>query len=606
MSKARPPAEPAAEAPARRVNPTALIVLAAIALVALPGFYALQGFQARSKGPAYLQQARARIEAKDPGLALNYLRRYLDLNPDDEAARQLQAEVLAEVGRDEEGANQQAIASYNYLLARHTDDPKGQELRRRLVDLNLRSRNLGVTIRAAEALARDLIRRGADDAPAHRQLARALQVLGNSSNDTKMLDQAVREYETAESKEPGDVESAERLAFLYRTRFNDPDRATRVLDALLRYNAVSPRKLASTRLARCRHFMALGRREDAIKEAEQAIRAVPGDLDARLILAETSAQGGDTAAAREHLRSIDEASRSDLRIKLVGGLIDLNERRPDEAVQSWREGLLQTGGADEELTWRLAQVLLQLGRVREAEPLLNQYRRLIGGDEPTPEYRYLVALAMVKTRRFSEAIAEMEAIRYKINKTLESQLNYLMGQAYEQNRDPAKALASYRQAGELSRRWNAPWLAISRLEGPAHPDLAIAALQRGLADAPDDPSLLANLAQALWRVQMQQPAERRDWSAFEAVVERGKRTAPGPSTSCWCRPTTSTPWASPTTPRRCWRRPRSSRRRPSGSGWRGPTCTTAAARPTRPWRSWTAPPRRPASTRRWPPPAPSS
>ena len=287
-----------AEAPPSASIGTALIVLAAIALVVLPGFYALQSFQDRAKGPPTCSRPGPGSRRRTPGLAMNYLKRCIDLNPEDEAARQLQAEVLAEVGRDDEGANQQAIASYNYLLARHTDDPKGQELRRRLIDLNLRSR---------EPRRDDPGRRGpgprpdppgADNAPAHHQLARHCRSWATRvQRHARMLDQAVREYETAEAKEPGDVETAERLAFLYRTRFNNPDRATPHARRAAPLNAASPRKVAATRLARCRHFMALGRREDAIEEAEPAIQAVPGDLDARLILAETSAQGGDTAAA---------------------------------------------------------------------------------------------------------------------------------------------------------------------------------------------------------------------------------------------------------------------------------------------------------------------
>ena len=271
--------------------------------------------------------------------------------------------------------------------------------------------------------------------------------------------------------------------------------------------------------------MALGRREDAIKEAEQAIHAVPGDLDARLILAETSAKGGDTAAAREHLKAIEEPSWSDLGIKLVGGLIDLNGTGPTRPCRVGRgppADRRRRRGAD----LGLAQVLLQLGRVREAEPLLNHTVAWSAATTRLPEYRYLVALAMVKTGGSPRRSPRWRRSATRSTRPLESQLNYLMGQAYEQTRDPAKALASYRQAGELSRRWNAPWLAIARLEGPTHPDPAVAALQRGLADSPDDPSLLANLAQACGGARCSSRRATR-LVGLRVRRRRGKRTAPG-------------------------------------------------------------------------------
>ena len=107
-------------------------------------------------------------------------------------------------------------------------------------------------------------------------------------------------------------------------------------------------------------------------------------------------------------------------------------------------------------------MLLQLGRVREAEPLLESISS--PGRRRRPDARNTATWSpwrWSRRVRFSEAIAEMEAIEYKINKTLESQLNYLMGQAYEQNRDPARPWpptgrpASCRGAG-MPRGWRSP------------------------------------------------------------------------------------------------------------------------------------------------------
>ena len=99
---------------------------------------------------------------------------------------------------------------------------------------------------AAEALARDLIQRDGGDAEAHRLLAHALELIAADGN-AKALAEAAREHQCAERIEPGDVEGAERLAFLYAERFTDPGKALQVLDQLVQAAQGSPRKLAEAR-----------------------------------------------------------------------------------------------------------------------------------------------------------------------------------------------------------------------------------------------------------------------------------------------------------------------------------------------------------------------
>ena len=279
---------------------------------------------------------------------------------------------------------------HNQVLGR---DPARQEVRRRLLELNLKAPGRAKT---AVTLARELVRRGDDSPGAHRLLARALEQSA-AEGDDRALAEACREYEAAAKSDPGDVEGAERLARLYQEKLNEPAKAEAVLDALLERDRNDPARRAAARLARARHFARTGRAARAGEEAERAARDDPADPEARLAAAQLAAQRGDAPVARRHLAAIPEAARNDLRVKLVEGVIDLKERRPDEAVQSWRSGLLLAGGSNVELTWRLAQVLLEMGRVDQAEPLIAQYRRLIGGEDPNAWYRYLVALKLFKT-----------------------------------------------------------------------------------------------------------------------------------------------------------------------------------------------------------------
>ncbi len=228
---------------------------------------------------------------------------------------------------------------------------------KRLAGLYLRSSQF----RPAELTAREYLRLDGDDAEGHRLLAGALEGAGRLG-DAKALESALAEYEAAEAKDPGDIAAAERLAALHRDKFGDPAGAARVLDAMLRHNPDSAR----ARLARSRFFAESGDADAALAEDDAAIRIAPGDVDARLAAAEIAARRDDPGAARLHLAAIRPPRPDDVRVKIIEGLIELDERKTDEAIRDWRAGLVLSGGSDAELTWRLAHVLIQLGQVREA------------------------------------------------------------------------------------------------------------------------------------------------------------------------------------------------------------------------------------------------
>ena len=280
------------------------------------------------------------------------------------------------------------------------------------------------------------------------------------------------------------------LAMLYRAKGKDQGRAMRMLDNLVKANP----KSVAVRLARYRFFLSqpdasAANAKRAAEEINEAIRLAPKDAETRLIAAEFAAQRGETALARAHLAAIDPPPKNDLRVKLVTGLIELREQRPDDAIQSWRTGLALTGGSDAELTWRLARVLLAMGRVVDAEPLMRHYHFLTGNGEPRPEYRYLMALAHLRKGRANEAIAELEAIRLKVDKSIAAQHMITLGDAYVVIRDDAKALAAYKAAATMPRAGSQPRLSMARIQLNERPAEAIDSLELGPARVAGRPGL---------------------------------------------------------------------------------------------------------------------
>src|SRR5262249_43835705 len=156
-----------------------------------------------------------------------------------------------------------------------------------------------------------LIRRGGDDADAHRLLAHALELIAGGGN-AQALAEAVREYQHAERKEPGDVEGAERLAFLYAEQFNDPAKAVQILDQLVQANQQPLRQVAPGPLGRFRYFLTRNQSERAGGEVDQAVQADPASVTVRLAAAEAATRRGDIQTARQHLGKIPPSAQNDI------------------------------------------------------------------------------------------------------------------------------------------------------------------------------------------------------------------------------------------------------------------------------------------------------
>ena len=363
-------------------------------------------------------------------------------------------------------------------------------------------------------------------------MGRALEGVGFIGNDNAVLDRAIVEYERAEELVPGDVDGGVRLAFLLRTK-GRPDRADKQMEKLLEKNP----KSSAVRLARLRYFLtqpARGRSsgeenaKQAAIELEKALVLAPHDATVLTIAAELAVRRGDTVKATEHLNAIEPPPKNDLRVSLIRGMIQLRDQKPDEAIESWRSGLVQTGGTDAELTWRLARILLSMGRVRDAEPLMNQYNRLVNGNsaEPKPEYRYLVALADLQRGRVQEAKEALEAIRDKISRDLVGQHLVTLGAVYEGLREDSKALDAYRRAAKLDGAGAQPWIAVARIQLAGDSDGAVKTLKDGLVSVPGDPTMLALLAQILLQREVAKPEAKRDWKEFSGYLETARKVAP--------------------------------------------------------------------------------
>ena len=518
-----------------RLNLRALILTAVGLAAILGGCVWLKGSEARRLRRGVLIQAERALKAGRGEKALRHLNRFLESSPADVAALELKARLLAESAQG--GDQLREAAQVNDFLLRV--DPEGvgrDETRRRLADLYIRysdairESDLAQTApemaaretryQGAEALAREMIRRNPADGTAHRLLGMA--ITGRSgSGDAEAAASAARAFATALRLDPRDAVAAGRLADLERGTLKDPAAADRVLDALKR---AAPERL-DVRIARFRHFDRFGDQDRAAAELSEAILLAPGDSGVRLTGAEYAVRRGDTKEARRQIDAIPADAREGLRARLVRGMIDMAERRPEDAVEAWRAGLASTGGTDAELNWWLAYVLLRMDRAAEARPLVEQYRRLVGDDEK-PQARILRALLDEKADRPLAAIANLETLTEKVGEPFRPILLQALGRCYEAVWDERQALASYRAAAEAAPADPSPRLAVARLLAVRQPEDALAYLRREAEPGAADPALKLALAGVLLGRQARLPAARRTWAEVDAALARAAAAAP--------------------------------------------------------------------------------
>jgi tetratricopeptide (TPR) repeat protein len=520
----------------RRLNPRALVVLAVALVLGAVGFVALGLVQARRGMASYLDTARRALDKGQVDMALTYVNNYLKGHPRSLDALELKGRILFDHARDAATA-QEAIRVQTQILA---EDKDRLDARKKLAELNLRVGNYASAEENSRIYLAGLAAGHRDDAEAHRLRAVTLQLAGDRNGQPEKLDAAIAEFEMAEKQKPGDILGGSQLAEILLRRNRDPERAVEVMDKVLEANPGAP----LARLARSSFFaqhpaLAEKSAEYPAAVAEKrtlpehelaaALGAAPRDALTRMFAAEDALKRGDAAAARAHLAAIDPVPKDDLRLNVLKGQIELKEQRPDEAIQSWRASLIQSGGNDAKLHWWLARVLIGLGRPAEARQHMEQYRRLVGGPEPTPEYRYLDALIDLQAGRPKKALATLEATREKMGKdsplTARDQL-VALGDAYAANRDEVRALDTYDRAASAEGEGTEPWRAMARLHQAAgRPAEAIGALEKGLAATPGDAGLAVALAQALRLRELEKPRDRRDWAEFNVRLGQAERMA---------------------------------------------------------------------------------
>jgi tetratricopeptide (TPR) repeat protein len=214
-----------------------------------------------------------------------------------------------------------ALSALRQALAR---EPACVEVRRRLVKVAM---ELGQFGEARQHL-RALLRAAPGQAELEEMLARCAAAEGDFAQATDALERAA-------CHAPERIDIQVRLAELLRDRLDQPERADRVLGAMVKYNAAS----AAAYLARARYRIVAGAADAAARDLTRAAALAPDDAAVITANAELAEQRGDREAAREHWTRGAGLHPGDVRTCLGLAGAEREARRLPEAATCLRRGL---------------------------------------------------------------------------------------------------------------------------------------------------------------------------------------------------------------------------------------------------------------------------
>ena len=556
--------QPASPHVVRRFNWKALRWLCVGLVVALIAYFPLTYFLTNNVRASAIAQSSLALEKGDVDLALRHLDRYLSNYPDDISILEAKSKILgnAVLPNDKliEAAN-----TLDHLIRLDPSGPGRLETRRKVAEFYIRysddlkiradqadagneadSERKNSRYAAAALIAGQLVDEANKgkykDPVAHKLLARAgegqiselrgravringqkvAERQGIESEEEDLRLRTIRNYKTAIEQDPNDLESYARLANLYRIWLLDPEGSDVILESMVKAN---PRSVEA-RIMRYRAYISSGREKEAKAELDEVLALDPKNVAVRIDAAKVALGRGDAAAARQQLDAIAGASQEDLRVKVLRGSMEFAELHPDDAIDQWRRGLLLVGGSDQELTWRLAYNLIQLGRYAEADPLRVQYSRLSKGDR-SGMGKFLDALFDIGYGRHYDAREKLEKIKDVIQPQFRSDVLLSLGRCCELMGDRDAALLHFRGAASASPGSSAPRLLIARHLFRRHPDDAIQELDRALADSPKETNLLLEAVRLrIARMAGKSPVNPAQAREVQGLLDRVRQLAP--------------------------------------------------------------------------------
>lgn len=470
----------------------------------------------------YQSPRAARLLAKNADLseregkfgdAVATLRLYTAMNPNDVEMEEKLAILLTKFGNPR--ADFEANNRLRQLLRR---DPHRPQARSALLTLSLRNGDL------AEAKRQAIELENSKDADVPwLSIAQVFQA-------TTDVARAGAAYDKAIAQSPKSLEVYQRYADLLINSLNEPQKAERLLTAMLEKNPANP-------LADLIDYVV--RRDHKLPNADVALDAAlehgPTNIEV-LLMAAGRESNRDPATAKALLKRAREIRPSDIRVPLVLGKLLQSQRDYAGALTQFEDGFEKSGRTDPELAWRTAELLIELKR---SKTLPKYLAALILDPRFRPVHAFLRARMDAIDGRDQQAKDGFQAARtalespllqgapadYRQEISFKAELGYA-GAAFQLGLLEESAQAA-RKARDLSPNDPLPYLTLATIDQQNHQFVEAADELRSALSKPGcPPQAQFQLAQVLLFDQLATPPDERNYKEFIAALDGVERTLP--------------------------------------------------------------------------------
>ena len=371
----------------KRLNVNLLAILLGALAVSLVAVVLLHSWQMRRHAATLIARAHRAEAANDLERAAVCLQRYLVFAPEDNDTRAHYGELIEQLATSDH-ERWRAVSVYERVLYR---EPSRHDVRRRLAQLALR---LGWTSEARlhlETLLQEQTRQ-----------ADLEYLLGRCQEEAQDYALAAASYQRAVESRPNLVEAHVRLAHLYQYRLGEPEKAGRVLDAMVQDNRTS----AAAYLARGSYHWSRGALAESQRDVERARQLAPEDVDVLRASADLERRWGRFGESRRYLQHGLQRDPRNLALHLALVDLALEEKHEDEAIEFLRQGLRALPDQPD-LLLLLGETLLGHGDEAEAAEVIRQLRR---PGSPPGLAHYLVGRLQMKRGEWSRAGRTLEEV----------------------------------------------------------------------------------------------------------------------------------------------------------------------------------------------------
>jgi tetratricopeptide (TPR) repeat protein len=506
---------------ARRVN-LRYLTLALLLLVGLVcGVYVLNKFQVRRKAATLLATVDGFIAEGKPAEAIAPLQKYLAIRPADNTRYLQLAGILAERGLLGIQSREEYAYAKDVLRNAVTRNPDQHDLREKMLVLLLGAGESEAAFFHASELRKAIDPR--EDPEAYGRIGMLYAQAAIKTRRIEELEQILAELTQSIPGVPLPPGRIDAFMFLAALRSEAKGETQVAEDILRRMVEAFPDNARAWKL-----FAGWLRRNGKLEQAADAISKArglaPDDEEAILISAMIALTQGKADRAQAFLGSLKaDAPASE---PLVMARAELARMRGDAAAMI---GILESGlvalPSSAPLTSELLVVLSDAGKLDELRTRLAEARKLLPAEAPA--MLYAEATLAMGEQRWSQSLKIWERLKDMVatDPSLARRVDVAMATCHESLGDTLRAAEARRRiAAAAPDSELAQFLEAESLEQSGRPEEASVIIERiakGLSAATlaDRPEIWKFLLRLRLAEQTRRPAEERDWTAVDALVE---------------------------------------------------------------------------------------